>query len=207
MVSRRCARYLRLRKATWGAKKMPERYADNPDLWRSRAVEARAQAEQMSDPLLRERMLSIAESYEGMAVRAEERLRQRRRAIADAVSIGRQILLVEDDEVFRDATAAMLRSAGYAVQGAPDYRQALEILESDERIDLLITDVVMPDRVNGLALSRMARMRRLGLPVIYISGYDIPGFEHEALGALLRKPISDELLLAEIAKTLSALPA
>jgi hypothetical protein len=61
--------------------------------------------------------------------------------------------------------------------------------------------------VNGLALSRMARMRRLGLPVIYISGYDIPGFEHEALGTLLRKPISDELLLAEIAQTLSTPPA
>jgi CheY-like chemotaxis protein len=127
--------------------------------------------------------------------------------IADAVVNGKQILLVEDDEVFRDATAAVLRSAGYGVQTAPDYRLALEILEGDERIDLLLTDVVMPDRVNGLALSRMARMRRLDLRVIYMSGYDIPGFEDEALGTLLRKPISDELLLAEIAQTLSAPPA
>jgi CheY-like chemotaxis protein len=127
--------------------------------------------------------------------------------IADAVVNGKQILLVEDDEVFRDATAAVLRSAGYGVQAAPDYRVALEILEGDERIDLLLTDVVMPDRVNGLALSRMARMRRLDLRVIYMSGYDIPGFEDEALGTLLRKPISDELLLAEIAQTLSAPPA
>lgn len=120
---------------------------------------------------------------------------------------GKRILLVEDDEVFRDATAAMLRSAGYAVKTTPDYRLALEILEGDERIDLLLTDVVMPDRVNGLALSRMARMRRLDLPVIYISGYDIPGLEDEALGTLLRKPISDKLLLAEIAQTLSTPPA
>jgi CheY-like chemotaxis protein len=128
--------------------------------------------------------------------------------IADAVSIGKQILLVEDDEVLRDATAAMLRSAGYVVHVAPDHRLALEILEGDERIDLLITDVVMPaDRVNGLALSRMARMRRLNLRVIYISGYDIPGFDREALGTLLRKPIGDELLLAEIAQTLSTPPA
>jgi len=90
---------------------------------------------------------------------------------------------------------------------APDYRLALEILDGDERIDLLLTDVVMPDRVNGLALSRMARMRRLDLPVIYMSGYDIPGLEDEALGTLLRKPISDKLLLAEIAQTLSTPPA
>ena len=90
---------------------------------------------------------------------------------------------------------------------APDYRLALEILEGDERIDLLLTDVVMPDRLKGLALSGMARMRRLDLRVIYISGYDVPGLEHEALGTLLRKPISDELLLAEIAHTLSTPPA
>lgn len=97
----------------------------------------------------------------------------------------------------------MLRSAGYGVHVAQDYRLALEILERGERIDLLLTDIVMPDRVNGLALSRMARMRRRDLPVIYLSGYDIPGFEDEALGTLLRKPISDDLLLAQIVETLS----
>jgi CheY-like chemotaxis protein len=127
--------------------------------------------------------------------------------LADAIFNGKQILLVEDDEVFRDATAAMPRSAGYAVQVALDYRLALEILEGDERIDLLLTDAVVPDRVNGLALSRMARMRRLDLRVIYISGHDIPGLEDEALGTLLGTPISDELLLAEIAQTLSTPPA
>jgi CheY-like chemotaxis protein len=123
--------------------------------------------------------------------------------IADTSRAAKHILLVDDDEVFREATAAILRTAGYAVQVAPDYRLALDILDGDERVDLLITDIVMPNRVNGLALSRMARMRRHDLRVIYISGYEIAGFEHEALGTLLRKPVSEELLLAEIAKTLS----
>lgn len=127
--------------------------------------------------------------------------------MADAVFTGKQILLVDDDEVFREATATMPRSAGYAVHVAPDFRLALEILEGDEPIDLLITDMVMPDHVNGLALSRMARMRRPDLRVIYISGYDIPGLEREALGTLLRKPINDELLLVEIAQTFSSPPA
>lgn len=117
---------------------------------------------------------------------------------------GKRILLVEDDEVCRESTAGVLRSAGYQVQVAPDYRLAIKILDGDEPIDLLLTDVVMPDRVNGLALSRMARMRRLDLRVVYMSGYDIPGFEDQALGTLLRKPVSDDLLLAEIARTLSA---
>jgi CheY-like chemotaxis protein len=116
----------------------------------------------------------------------------------------KQILLVDDDEAYREATAAMLRAAGYTVQVAPDYRLALKILESDDPIDLLVTDIVMPDRVNGLALSRMARMRRRNIHVIYISGYDIPGLEREALGTMLRKPVDDDQLLTEIAQTLSA---
>jgi CheY-like chemotaxis protein len=122
--------------------------------------------------------------------------------ITDTALAAKQILLVDDDEAYRETTAAMLRTTGYTVQAAPDYRLALEILESDP-IDLLVTDVVMPDRVNGIALSRMARMRRPDIRVIYVSGYDIPGFEHEALGALLRKPVSDRLLLSEIALTLA----
>jgi CheY-like chemotaxis protein len=124
--------------------------------------------------------------------------------IADAALAGKRILLVDDDELFRESTAAFLRSAGYSVQVAPDYRLALEILESDEPIDLLLTDIVMPDRVNGMALTRMARMRRRDIRVIYLSGYDIPGLEREAHGTLLRKPVGDDLLLAEIARTLLA---
>jgi hypothetical protein len=62
----------------------------------------------------------------------------------------------------------------------------------------------MPDRVNGMALTRMARMRRRDIRVIYLSGYDIPGLEREAHGTLLRKPVGDDLLLAEIARTLLA---
>jgi CheY-like chemotaxis protein len=117
---------------------------------------------------------------------------------------GKRILLVDDDEVFGEAVAAMLRAAGYDVLLAADYRAALAILEGDARVDLLLVDIVMPDGVNGLALSRMARMRRRDLGVIYLSGFDIPGLEDQALGTLLRKPVSHDLLLAEIGKTLSA---
>jgi CheY-like chemotaxis protein len=122
---------------------------------------------------------------------------------ADAALAGAQILLVDDDETFRESTAAMLRRAGHTVQVAPDHRLALEILDRQERIDLLVTDIVMPDRINGLALSRIGRMRQLDLRVIYVSGYAIPGFEDQALGTLLRKPVGDDLLLAGIARTLS----
>ncbi len=72
-----------------------------------------------------------------------------------------------------------MRAAGFEVVIAPDYRLALEELESSLPIDLLITDIVMPERVNGIALSRMARMRRPDIKVIYLTAYDIPGVEDE----------------------------
>ena len=105
---------------------------------------------------------------------------------------------------FGDATARVLRAAGFEVFLAPDHRLALEDLESTRPIDLLITDIVMPDRVNGVALSRMARMRRPGLKVIYLTGYDIPGLEDEADGPVLRKPIDEGQLLAEVTRILTA---
>jgi CheY-like chemotaxis protein len=112
------------------------------------------------------------------------------------------ILVVDDDETFREATTGVLRSAGYMVASAPDYRLALEMLEGDRAIDLLLVDIVMPDRVNGLALARMARLRRPDISVIYVSGYDIPGLEGEALGPVIRKPVDDALLLRATASAL-----
>ena len=120
---------------------------------------------------------------------------------------GLRILVVDDDPAFGDATARVLRAAGFEVFLAPDHRLALEDLESTRPIDLLITDIVMPDRVNGVALSRMARMRRPELKVIYLTAYDIPGVEDEAAGPVLRKPIDDERLLAEVRRVLTTADA
>ena len=118
---------------------------------------------------------------------------------------GSRILLVDDDAAFGDAAARVLRAAGFEVCLAPDYRLALEDLESTRPINLLVTDIiVMPDRVNGVALSRMARMRRPELKVIYLTAYDIPGVEDDAIGPVLRKPIDDEHLVAEVRRALAA---
>ncbi|MGA8401024.1 MAG: response regulator [Stellaceae bacterium] len=123
---------------------------------------------------------------------------------ASGAAAGKWILLVDDDEVFRDTTASILRSAGYRVQSAPDYRLALEILERGDPVDLLVLDIVMPDRVNGFALARMARLRRPDLKVIYISGFDIPpAAGEEALGPIIRKPLDNDQLLDEIARILA----
>ena len=114
-----------------------------------------------------------------------------------------RILVVDDDLAFGDATMRVLRSAGFEVSFAPDHRLALKELESTRPIDLLVTDIVMPERVNGVALSRMARMRRSELKVIYLTAYDIPGVEEEADGPVLRKPIDEKQLVAEVKRVLT----
>jgi CheY-like chemotaxis protein len=114
------------------------------------------------------------------------------------------ILVVEDDVACREALGKVLQCEGYGVYLTADFREALEILDSDQQVDLMLTDIVMPDRVNGIALSRMARLRRPNLKIVYITGYSIPGADREALGPILRKPIDDKVLINEVANVLAA---
>jgi CheY-like chemotaxis protein len=113
------------------------------------------------------------------------------------------ILLVDDDEIFAATAARNLLAAGYHVETAGSFQVALGVLERPQPLDLLVTDLVMPHQINGIALSRMARMRRRDLKVIFVTGYDIPAAaDDQAMGPILRKPVSDERLLAEVERVL-----
>jgi CheY-like chemotaxis protein len=112
------------------------------------------------------------------------------------------VLLVDDDEGFRYAAAKTLRGAGFDVVDVPDYRGALETLESNRSVDVLVTDILMPDRIHGFALARMARMRRPELKVLYLTAYDLP--TDEAIGKVLRKPVTDTTLADEIRRALAS---
>jgi CheY-like chemotaxis protein len=113
------------------------------------------------------------------------------------------ILVVDDDRVCGEAICRVLEQQGYGAILATGFNTALEILEAEAPVDLLLVDIVMPEGVNGLALSRMARLRRRGIKVVYMTGYSIPGAEREALGPILRKPIDNDLLVEEIGRCLS----
>jgi len=113
------------------------------------------------------------------------------------------VLLVEDDESWAQTVRQILQRAGYEVLLAPDYRLALEILESDRPVDLLLTDIVFPKRVNGVALGRMARMRRGALPLLYMTAYDIPGLTAETDDTVLIKPISETDLVSAVERAMA----
>jgi PAS domain S-box-containing protein len=81
------------------------------------------------------------------------------------------ILLVEDDDDVRDTAFNMLTDLGYQVMQAENGETALQIIEGDDPIDLLFTDVVMPGGMTGQALSEQALLLRPELPVLFTSGY------------------------------------
>jgi CheY-like chemotaxis protein len=110
-----------------------------------------------------------------------------------------RILLVDDDEATRYATAKLLAAAGHEVVQASDYRDALPILENGSRVDLLVVDVVLPG-VHGFALARMARMKHRSIKCIHVTGFDLP--TSEASGPVLRKPLNEGQLLSEVATAL-----
>jgi two-component system cell cycle sensor histidine kinase/response regulator CckA len=82
------------------------------------------------------------------------------------------ILLVEDDEAVRDAVGHELILLGYSVLEASDGPEALRVVAAlpDRRIDLLLSDVVMPE-MDGCTLAARLRQRQPGLKVLFSSGY------------------------------------
>jgi CheY-like chemotaxis protein len=81
-----------------------------------------------------------------------------------------RILVVEDEEAVRAIVGEQLRGLGYAVQLAGDAEQALALLRS-HRFDLVLTDVVMPGRLNGKGLADEVERSWPGTRVVFMSGY------------------------------------
>ena len=81
------------------------------------------------------------------------------------------VLVVEDELPIRMVIADVLSDLGYTVLEAGDSRSGLKILETGTRIDLLITDVGLPEGMNGRQLADAARQQRPDLKVLFITGY------------------------------------
>jgi len=82
-----------------------------------------------------------------------------------------RILVVDDDGKVREVVAAMLAALGHTVLEAPDGLAAITMLEAKSAVDLVLTDLVMPDRINGRELAEKLWADRPKLKVIFTSGY------------------------------------
>ena len=130
---------------------------------------------------------------------------QQERAVGDLTGSS-TILLVEDEDAVRVFSARALRNKGYQVLDAPCGELALEkLLESERKVDLLITDVVMPE-MDGPTLMRRVREIRPEIKVILISGYTEDRFRDHLDGGLyvnfLPKPFSLKQLAAKVKEVL-----
>jgi two-component system cell cycle sensor histidine kinase/response regulator CckA len=111
--------------------------------------------------------------------------------IGRAAGGGETVLVVEDEDDLRRLLLEVLRGRGYTVLEASRPEQALEVSEQYAgHIDLLVTDVVMPN-MNGPALAAKLRQQRPELPVLFISGYSEPA---QAPRPFLKKPFPPEAL-------------
>ena len=110
---------------------------------------------------------------------------------------GARVLLVEDDAAVRAVTESLLTDFGCQVEGAPDGPTALRRIQSGERFDLLISDIVMPGGMSGVDLAKAAHDRDAALPIVLTTGYAGERLEDGPEGLawpLLRKPFRAEQL-------------
>jgi CheY-like chemotaxis protein len=89
----------------------------------------------------------------------------------DRLSDGEVVLVIDDEPTIRMVIAEVLEEAGYAAIEASDGPSGLRVLQSNAKVDLLITDVGLPGGMNGRQVADAARVFRPDLKVIFITGY------------------------------------
>jgi len=133
------------------------------------------------------------------AAQPEEEPRQ---AVLDAEPGGRTVLVLDDDSAVREVTAGILQDLGYRVVEAGSGGAALDMLDKQSQIDLLLVDFAMPG-MNGAEVAREVHARRPDLPILFVTGYA----DTEALAAagddgILRKPFVQKELAAKLRSVL-----
>ncbi|RDI55095.1 PAS domain-containing sensor histidine kinase [Microvirga subterranea] len=114
---------------------------------------------------------------------------------------GETVLVVEDEPRVRRLTVKRLQDLGYAILEAADGPQALRVLEERNDIDLVFTDIILPNGLTGADVARYVHENRPGVKVLFTSGYAEPDLVKQGLakGAFwLKKPYT----AASLAQTL-----
>jgi len=118
-----------------------------------------------------------------------------------------RILLVEDEEGLRALNARGLASRGYTVLEAGNGVEAIEVLEREGDVDLVVSDVVMPE-MDGPTMLKELRKRDANIRIIFVSGYAEDAFAKSmpegAPPAFLPKPFTLKQLVAAVKETMDA---
>jgi len=126
-------------------------------------------------------------------------------APSSATSNAGTILIIEDDRAVRETTVRLLARAGFRVTAAEDKAAALAALSGAHTIDLVVTDVIMPEQ-SGPELVRLLRRERPDLAALYVSGYAGEALHEHGLNqddAFLQKPYMPNVLIQRIRELLA----
>lgn len=116
---------------------------------------------------------------------------------------GTSILVLEDDDMFRDVIRNILRAAGFNVICVCNFNEAIMAVEGNTKIDMALIDVGMPAGTpHGVTFARMAKLRRPFLKIIFMSGRfrleDLMMVEADEV--FLHKPFAPDLLVETVAR-------
>ncbi len=120
----------------------------------------------------------------------------------ETLSRCKRILVVDDEPIVLTVAGRMLQEAGYEVVPARDGHEALKALSNGHPVDLILSDVMMPN-LGGGALAQRFEAQHPGIPVIWMSGYprDIVFRESSShFRSYLQKPLRHEELLRIVAQ-------
>jgi PAS domain S-box-containing protein len=115
---------------------------------------------------------------------------------------GETILVVEDDPDVRTLAVALLSKLGYEIVEAADAKSALALLPESEKIDLLLSDIVLPGKMNGVELAVEVRALQPQVKMVFMSGYTQRAFDAEGVDGLdyiyIQKPFGKPVLAKAI---------
>ncbi len=118
------------------------------------------------------------------------------------------ILVVEDDNLVRTFVIGQIQSLGYTTLAAVNAKEAMVVIDSPQKVDLLFTDMIMPGSMNGRQLADAALQQRASLKVLFTSGYSNEAIIHhghlDAGVLLLAKPYRKSDLAQMIRAALAA---
>ena len=135
-----------------------------------------------------------------------ENLKTRIPRPVNSKSSGATLLVVEDEKLILNSLKTMLTGAGYKVRTASSGDQAWKFLSQNTNVDVVLSDVVMPGKIQGTDLARNIQRAKLHLPVILMSGYTFSSGQEqnmEVVSQLLYKPIRKNDLIDAIEEALS----
>lgn len=160
---------------------------------------------------LTEQMLSISKRDAAMQMilphgNLEEAVKQPKTKLPARKGTGQKILVTEDESNLLIVMEELLEELGFEFIPAQSGQDALSIIKSSKKVDLLLTDVVMPKGIGGFELAKQVKRIRPDLPVVYMSGYT--GFTASEMGEIvapvIHKPCSPTELADVITRTLNS---